>query len=71
MRTTPPIYVAVVLAGTFWASMGTTFDESKVNDFGRDAFMSIPAEHPDSATGRRETVVQVHGLGPFGLTYVN
>jgi quercetin dioxygenase-like cupin family protein len=70
-HTHPTVENVTVLAGTFRAGMGTTFDESKLTDFGRDAFMSIPAEHAHYAMARGETVVQVHGLGPFVLTYVS
>jgi len=37
----------------------------------RDAFASIPANHAHYAMARGQTIVQVHGLGPFVLTYVN
>jgi len=70
-HTHPTIENVTVLVGTFRAGMGTTFDESKLNDLGRDDFVSIPAEHPHFAMARGETVVQVHGVGPFVLTYVN
>ncbi len=60
-----------VISGTFRAGMGTTFDDAKLSDLGRDSFISIPAEHAHYAMARGETVVQVHGLSPFVLTYVN
>jgi len=60
-----------ILSGTFRAGMGTAFDDAKLTDLGRDAFVSIPAEHAHYAMARGETVVQVHGLSPFVLTYVN
>ena len=70
-HTHPTTENITVLAGTFLAGMGNHFDESNMQAFGRDAFASIPAEHPHYAKARGETVVQVHGLGPFVLTYVN
>jgi quercetin dioxygenase-like cupin family protein len=70
-HTHPTVENVTVLAGTFMAGMGTQFDESKLEAHGRDAFVSIPAEHAHFAMARGETVVQVHGLGPFVLNYVN
>jgi anti-sigma factor ChrR (cupin superfamily) len=70
-HTHPTVENVTVLAGTFRAGMGTTFDESKLSNFGRDGFISVPAEHAHYAMARGETVVQVHGLGPFVLTYMN
>ena len=70
-HTHPTIENITVLAGTFLAGMGTQFDESKLQAYGRDGFFSLPAEHAHFAMARGETVVQVHGLGPFVVTYVN
>ena len=51
--------------------MGTTVRRVEAGgDFGRDAFLSLPAEHAHYAMARGETVVQVHGLGPFAINYV-
>jgi quercetin dioxygenase-like cupin family protein len=70
-HTHPTVENVTVLSGTFRAGMGTTFDDAKLSDVGRDGFISIPAEHAHYAMARGETVVQVHGLSPFVLTYVN
>ena len=70
-HTHPTVENVTVLSGTFRAGMGTTFDDAKLTNLGRDAFISIPAEHAHYAMARGETVVQVHGLSPFVLTYVN
>ena len=70
-HTHPTVENVTVLSGTFRAGMGTAFDDAKLTDLGRDAFVSIPAEHAHYAMARGETVVQVHGLSPFVLTYVN
>ena len=63
--------VAVNLKGTFFAGMGEQFSEANLKAFPRDAFASIPANHAHYAMARGQTIVQVHGLGPFVLTYVN
>jgi quercetin dioxygenase-like cupin family protein len=70
-HTHPTIENVTVIKGTFLAGMGTQFVESYLQALGRDDFVSIPADHPHFAMARGETIVQVHGLGPFVLTYVN
>jgi len=69
-HTRPTVENLTILAGDFRTAMGTQFDESKLEAHGRDAFLSLPAEHAHYAMARGETVVQVHGLGPFVINYV-
>ena len=70
-HTHPTVENLTILAGNFATGMGTQFDESKLEGHGRDAFVSVPAEHAHFAMARGETVVQVHGLAPFVVNYVN
>jgi quercetin dioxygenase-like cupin family protein len=70
-HTHPTTENVTVLGGTFLVGMGTTFQESGMLALGRDGFVSAPAEHPHYAVARGQTVVQVHAIGPFALTYVN
>lgn len=70
-HTHPTTENVTVLSGTFLAGMGTRFDESTLQTFARDDFASIPAEAAHYAMARGETVVQVHAIGPFAMTYVN
>jgi len=60
-----------VISGTFHLGTGSTFDESKGAEMpaGSFGFIGPHMQHYAWATG--ETVVQVHGMGPFKLTYVN
>ena len=70
-HTHPTAENVTVLSGTFLAGMGTTFNQSDMQALGQDAFVSIPADHAHYAMARGLTVVQVHAIGPFTLTYVN
>ena len=70
-HTHPTVENVTVLKGTFFAGMGEQFSESNLKAYPRDAFASIPANHAHYAMARGQTIVQVHGLGPFVLTYVN
>lgn len=70
-HTHPTTENVTVLKGTFLAGMGEKFNESAMKAYGRDAFASIPATHAHYAMARGQTIVQVHAIGPFQLTYVN
>src|SRR6478735_9331878 len=70
-HTHPTTENVTVLTGTFLAGSGTQFDESQLEAIGQNGFLSIPAEHAHYAMARGLTVVQVHAIGPFALTYVN
>ena len=70
-HTHPTTENVTVLKGTFLAGMGGQFAESSMKAYGRDAFASIPADHAHYAMARGQTIVQVHAIGPFALTYVN
>jgi len=70
-HTHPTTENVTVLTGTFLAGMGIQFDESTMQALGRDGFASVPANHAHYAMARGVTVVQVHAIGPFALTYVN
>jgi anti-sigma factor ChrR (cupin superfamily) len=61
-----------VLAGTFSIGMGKEFDSKKGQELPIGGFFSVPPQHPHYAwAGDQETVVQVHGVGPTDLTFVN
>src|SRR5438067_4299096 len=70
-HTHPTTENVTVLKGTFLAGMGEQFNESALKAYSRDAFASIPANHAHYAMARGQTIVQVHAIGPFVLTYVN
>src|SRR5262249_27673601 len=59
-----------VISGTFHLGTGDTFDDSKGHEMptGTFGFIGPHMNHYAWATG--ETIVQVHGMGPFKLTYV-
>jgi ChrR Cupin-like domain len=60
-----------VISGTFHVGMGDKFDESKAQAMQAGAFNSMPATMHHYAWAEGETVVQVNGIGPFAMTYVN
>jgi anti-sigma factor ChrR (cupin superfamily) len=60
-----------VLKGTFLVGMGEAFDESKMQTMNVGNFVLMPKEARHYATVKGETIVQVHGVGPFKNNWVN
>jgi len=67
----PAVEHVTVISGTFNLGMGEKFDKSSGRSLaaGSFAFMPPGVRHYAWATG--ETVVQVHGQGPWKINYVN
>jgi hypothetical protein len=60
-----------VLSGSFHAGMGDRLDMAKGQTFAPGGFASLPAGMNHYAWASTETIVQVHGNGPFAIEYVN
>ena len=60
-----------VISGTFALGMGEKFDAAALKDLGPGGYGLMPAEMRHFAMAKTAVVVQVHGTGPFALTYVN
>jgi quercetin dioxygenase-like cupin family protein len=60
-----------VISGGFGMSTGETFDREAAPLLVPGSFVRIPAEMPHYAWTDEETVVQINGMGPFDVYYVN
>ena len=60
-----------VLSGTLLVGMGDTFTESSMKTLGAGGFAKMPKGMHHYAMSKGETIIQVHGVGPFAVTYVN
>jgi len=60
-----------VITGTFLVGMGDSLDLSKMMALPAGAFITAGANQHHYAVARCHTIVQVHAMGPFALTYVN
>jgi len=67
----PGIEHVTVLSGSFFMGVGDTWDESKAHELTAASFSFMPAGMKHFAWAKSETVAQVHGMGPWGITYVN
>jgi quercetin dioxygenase-like cupin family protein len=60
-----------VVSGEFHAGMGDKLDRANALKLPAGSFASLPAKMNHYAWAKGRTVVQVHGTGPFAITYVN
>jgi quercetin dioxygenase-like cupin family protein len=60
-----------VLSGTFALGMGDKYDAKTMKTMKAGAFNAIPAKTNHYAGAKTPVVLQIHGEGPFDLTYVN
>ena len=60
-----------VVSGALMVGMGEQVDESQMNTLPAGAFGLIPAGTHHYAKAKGETVLQLHGIGPWRLIYVN
>ena len=60
-----------VISGTFRVGMGEKFEKKGMLTLHAGGFVTAPQGHAHFAQASGETIVQVHAIGPFALTYVN
>jgi quercetin dioxygenase-like cupin family protein len=60
-----------VLSGTLYAGMGDSLDKTKATAFEPGGFASLPSNMNHFAWAATDTVIQVHGVGPFAFTYAD
>jgi len=60
-----------VISGEFHVGMGDKFDETGMQALQPGSFAAMPAHMHHFAVAKGETIVQVNGIAPFKLIYVN
>jgi ketosteroid isomerase-like protein len=60
-----------VLSGTVAIGMGETWDDAGLQNAGTGGLVVLPANMRHFFTARSASTVQVHGMGPFAINYVN
>ena len=70
---THPVFERVtVLSGTFHLGISETFDRAKARAYPAGSVTMMPPGMPMFAyTTDEETVIQIHGTGPWGINYLN
>ena len=60
-----------VIEGTLFVGMGDKFDETAGRQLTAGSFASMPKGMRHFAWAKGDTIIQVHGVGPFEVIYVN
>ncbi len=60
-----------VLKGTLLIGKGMKLEADHFQELTVGSFMRMPKEMRHYAKAKGETIIQVHGVGPFDITYVN
>jgi hypothetical protein len=60
-----------VISGTFMAGMGDKYDESKMVTLAAGSYVFMPRRMHHFAGAKGAALVQVTGVGPFKINYVN
>ena len=61
----------VVITGNFMMAVGEKYDETSLRDMPVGSYGRMPKDVPHYALARGETIVEVHGVGPFVANKVN
>jgi hypothetical protein len=67
----PKVERVTVISGTFNLGMGEKFDRSAAREMTAGTFGFWPAGMRHFAWAKGDTVLQLHGTGPWSITYVN
>jgi Domain of unknown function (DUF4437) len=60
-----------IISGSFGLGLGEKLDKGKVRYLPAGSYVRLGKEERHFAVAKGETVVQVHGTGPFDLHFVN
>jgi hypothetical protein len=67
----PAVEHITVISGTFQIGMGDKFDESNLKPMTAGTFGFLAAKMNHFAMAKGATVIQLHGVGPWEINYVN
>jgi quercetin dioxygenase-like cupin family protein len=70
-HTHPTFERVTVLAGIFYFAHGDTYNPEKTTALGPGGVAIMPPNTPMFGYTKEDTVIQLHGTGPWGLTYLN
>jgi anti-sigma factor ChrR (cupin superfamily) len=72
VHTHPTFERVTIVSGTFYFATGDKFDPTDVKEYKPgDAFIVPPGMAMYGYTKKQEAVLQIHGMGPWGINYLN
>ncbi|MGH7599268.1 MAG: cupin domain-containing protein [bacterium] len=60
-----------VIQGIIRLGMGKKFDSAKLRDLPAGSYALLPKGEPHFNQYQGETIIQLHGIGPYDINYVN
>jgi quercetin dioxygenase-like cupin family protein len=70
-HTHPTAESVTVTSGAFYVGMGEKFDPELAKKVETGGFISMPAEHAHFGFVNDDTIIELSGLGPFAIKYLN
>lgn len=67
----PAFERVTVISGTFYFAQGDTYDTSRTQALGPGGAALMPPDTPMFGYTTEATVIQLHGIGPWGIKYLN
>ena len=67
----PAIEHVTVLSGAFHMGVGEKFDAKATHKLGPGSMMVMEPKTPHFAMTKEPTIIQIHGMGPWVVNYVN
>lgn len=67
----PAFEHVTVISGSFWMGLGDKFDEAVLHEIPAGGFAVMSPGQRHFAATKGETVIQLHGMGPWQIYYVN
>ena len=67
----PNDYDVTVLSGTMYLGMGDKFDPARGEGLNAGGFLHLPKGMHHYEWSEEETIIQLSGVGPVGMTYLN
>jgi quercetin dioxygenase-like cupin family protein len=71
VHTHPAVERVTVLSGAFHFAVGDKYDAARTEAYRPGDGFIVPAGMPMFGFTKEETVIQLHGIGPWGMNYLN
>ncbi len=70
-HTHPAVERVTVISGALYLGIGEKFEPQKAKVFGVGSVAIMPIGMKMFAFTKKETIIQLHGTGPWGINYIN
>jgi ketosteroid isomerase-like protein len=60
-----------IVSGTLAVGMGDAFNEASMTTLAAGGYVGLPREMRHYVVARTPTILEIHSMGPFAMTYVN